>query len=73
MLCWTQPHLPRHQRQMWDGRSLRSQRVLVRCYHGLGDTVQFIRFMPQLRQIASEVTVWCQPQLIPLLPRAWAV
>jgi hypothetical protein len=66
----TQQHLPRHLQQIWDGRSLHSKRVLVRCYHGLGDTVQFIRFMPQLRQIAREVTVWCQPPLIPLLKTA---
>src|SRR4051794_39175410 len=66
----TQHHLPRHLQQIWDGRSLRSKRVLVRCYHGLGDTVQFIRFMPQLKQVAREVTVWCQSQLIPLLQTA---
>jgi hypothetical protein len=58
---------------IWDGSPLHSKRVLVRCYHGLGDTVQFIRFMPQLRQIASEVSVWCQPQLIPLLQTAHGI
>jgi hypothetical protein len=63
----THSYVPRHLQAIWDGRSLESKRVLVRCYHGLGDTVQFIRFMPQLREIASEVLVWCQPQLIPLL------
>jgi hypothetical protein len=66
----TQHHLPRHLQQIWDGRSLRSKRVLVRCYHGLGDTVQFVRFMPQLKQVAREVTVWCQSPLIPLLQTA---
>lgn len=66
----TQHHLPRHLQQIWDGRSLHAKRVLVRCYHGLGDTVQFVRFMPQLRQVAREVTVWCQSQLIPLLQTA---
>ena len=62
----TQPSVPRHLQTIWDGSPLHSKRVLVRCYHGLGDTVQFIRFMPQLRQIANEVSVWCQPKLIPL-------
>lgn len=66
----TRPTAPRHLQTIWDGRPLHSKRVLVRCYHGLGDTVQFIRFMPQLRQIASEVSVWCQPKLIPLLQTA---
>jgi hypothetical protein len=60
-------HAPRHLQAVWDGRSLRGQRVLVRCYHGLGDTIQFIRFLPKLREIAAEVTIWAQPALIPLL------
>lgn len=65
--CW---HLPRHQQWVWDGTPLDGKRVLVRCYHGLGDTVQFIRFLPRVTEIAAEVTVWAQPALIPLLETA---
>ncbi|HEV7266062.1 MAG TPA: hypothetical protein VGN83_14245 [Falsiroseomonas sp.] len=61
---WT---LPRHLQPVWDGTPLAGRRVLVRCYHGLGDTIQFIRFVPALQAIAREVTVWAQPMLIPLL------
>lgn len=61
---------PRHLQRIWRGESLTGKRVLVRCYHGLGDTIQFIRFMPALRAIASEVTVWCQPELLELLRHA---
>jgi hypothetical protein len=60
---------PRHLQAIWDGRSLRNRRVLVRCYHGLGDTVQFIRFIKPLRKIARQVAVWMQPKLLPLLER----
>src|SRR4051812_44087459 len=63
-LCW---HLPRHEQYVWDGRPLAGKRVLVRCYHGLGDTIQFIRYAPLLKSIAAEVSVWAQPPLIPLL------
>jgi hypothetical protein len=59
--------LPRHLQWVWDGSPLTGKRVLVRCYHGLGDTVQFIRFIPILRRRAAHVTVWAQPQLLPLL------
>jgi len=62
--------LPRHLQPVWNGAPVDSQRVLVRCYHGLGDTVQFIRFAPLLRRRAAEVTVWAQPALIPLLRTA---
>ena len=62
--CW---HLPRHKQWLWDGRSLDGQRVLVHCYHGLGDTAQFIRYVPRLREVAREVIVWVQPALVSLV------
>jgi hypothetical protein len=64
---------PRHEQRIWRGEDLRSRRGLVRCYHGLGDTIQFVRFMPELREIADEVIVWCQPQLLPLIERVAGV
>lgn len=59
--------LPRHLQWIWDGRPLDGRRVLVRCYHGLGDTIQFIRYIPMLRAVAAEVIVWAQPPLLTLL------
>ena len=58
---------PRHFQSIWRGEPLDGKRVLIRCYHGLGDTIQFIRFVPAVRAVAREVTVWVQPPLIPLL------
>ena len=60
-------HLPRHEQPVWDGTPLDGKRVLIRCYHGLGDTIQFIRFAPLVKQVATDVIVWAQPALIPLL------
>jgi hypothetical protein len=62
--------VPRHQQVIWNGASLQGKRVLVRCYHGLGDTIQFIRYIPLLKAIAAHVTVWAQPSLITLLSTA---
>ncbi|MBE7171328.1 MAG: ADP-heptose--LPS heptosyltransferase [Williamsia sp.] len=62
--CW---HLPRHVQWIWNGEPLHGKRVLVRCYHGLGDTIQFIRYMHLLKAIAAKVIVWAQAPLIPLL------
>jgi hypothetical protein len=63
-------HLPRHQQPVWDGTPLAGKRVLIRCYHGLGDTLQFIRYAPMLRAVAAGVDVWAQPELVPLLRTA---
>ncbi len=61
---WT---LPRHEQWIWDGRTFEGKRVLVRCYHGLGDTIQFARFLPLLGGIAASVVVLAQSSLLPLL------
>jgi hypothetical protein len=58
---------PRHLQAVWDGTPLDGRRVLLRCYHGLGDTIQFVRFAPLVHARASELTAWAQPALIPLL------
>lgn len=61
-------HLPRHLQLIWNGKtSLEGKRVLIRCYHGLGDTIQFIRYVPVVNKIASETITWVQPELIQLL------
>ena len=61
------PTLPYHLRWVWDGTPPDQRRVLVRCYHGLGDTLQFARFLPALRARAAHVTLEAQPELCPLL------
>ena len=66
-------HLPRHEQWIWDGSPLNGRRVLVRCYHGLGDTLQFIRYASLLREIGAEATFWVQPALIPLLRTVRAI
>jgi len=61
------PAQPYHLRWLWDGTPLDGSDVLVRCYHGLGDTLQFARYLPALRQRAARVTLEVQPELIPLM------
>jgi len=58
---------PRHLQRIWRGEELRNRRVLVRCYHGLGDTIQFARFLPPLAALSRELSVWCQPELLSLI------
>jgi hypothetical protein len=53
--------------RFWDGAPLHGKRVLIRCLHGLGDTIQFIRYVPPLRRIAASVTIEAQPKLKGLL------
>ncbi|MBY9061505.1 hypothetical protein K7957_00975 [Sphingomonas yunnanensis] len=61
------PRLPYHQRWVWDGRPVDLADVLVRCYHGLGDTLQFARYLPALALRAKSVTVEAPARLHSLL------
>jgi hypothetical protein len=61
------PALPYHRRWVWDGTPLAGRDVLVRCYHGLGDTIQFARFLPALAGRARVVTVEAPARLVPLI------
>ena len=67
------PRVPYHLRWVWDGRPWRGRRVLVRCYHGLGDTLQFARLLPLLARDAASVTLEAQLELLPLLRHVQAV
>lgn len=64
---------PRHLQYVWRGGALRDKRVLVRCYHGLGDTIQFIRFAAPLRNLARHTVFWVQPELLALARTARGV
>jgi len=64
---------PRHLQRIWRGEELRNRRVLVRCYHGLGDTIQFARFLQPLAALTRELSVWCQPEVLSLIERVEGV
>lgn len=52
--------------RMWTGESLKDRRIIVRCLHGYGDAIQFLRYAPQLRSLAAEVTYEVPPALYEL-------
>ena len=61
------PALPYHQRWVWTGEPLAGRHVLVRCYHGLGDTLQFARLLPMLRPHVVSITLEAPAALLGLL------
>lgn len=58
----------------WSGQPLKGKRLLVSAEQGLGDMIQFTRFIPRLKALEpAEILVECQPELTRLLERVEGV
>ncbi len=49
--------------RFWQGEPLEGKRVMLRCLHGFGDAVQFLRYAPRLREVCSCLIVEVPPRL----------
>ena len=54
---WTLPNkaLPSLQRPRWDGSPLAGKTILVYAEQGLGDTIQFVRYLPLVKERGGNV------------------
>lgn len=50
----------------WDGAEAPEKTILVHAEQGLGDTIQFARFLPAVRALTGRVVFRVQPALAPL-------
>jgi Flp pilus assembly protein TadD len=53
--------------ETWRGPGRRGERVLVLNDHGLGDTIQFFRYLPLMTAAGADATFVCPPRLRRLL------
>lgn len=53
--------------QFWEGSPLNGKTILLRAEQGFGDTLQFVRYAPQVKAKGGRVVLECQPQLKRLL------
>lgn len=59
---------PRHFPQpLWDGSPLRGKTILIHAEQGIGDTFQFVRYVPLVEQSGATVLLECEKALLPLL------
>ena len=52
--------------RLWNGEDLNGARLIVRCLHGLGDTVQMLQYAPHLHARAASVLFEVPPPLLNL-------
>jgi Tetratricopeptide repeat/Glycosyltransferase family 9 (heptosyltransferase) len=51
----------------WDGSPLAGRRIILYAEQGLGDTIQFLRFIPLVQKRGGQVLLFVQPELHRLL------
>ncbi len=56
--------------QPWDGRALDGKRILLWAEQGLGDVLQFVRYVPRVVERGGRPVVWAPRNLHPLLADA---
>jgi tetratricopeptide (TPR) repeat protein len=65
----TKPYVPPRTfpKPRWDGSDLTSRTILLHWEQGMGDTIQFIRYVPMVLQRGGRVILDCQQELLELL------
>lgn len=67
-LAFTAGHLfPTNGAREWEGQSLNDKSLLVWHEQGIGDSLQFCRYLPVVARMAGGVVFRCQPELAALL------
>jgi hypothetical protein len=66
---WSQAGLrpPAFAQPRWDGSPLNGKTILIYAEQGLGDTIQFARFIPHVKELGGRVILACQPALLRVL------
>jgi Flp pilus assembly protein TadD len=74
---WLRSGMPRRRslgKPLWLGEyPLGRRTILVHAEQGLGDTIQFVRYVPQLAKGGAKVVLEVQPELVQLLARVEGV
>jgi tetratricopeptide (TPR) repeat protein len=67
---WRHAKMPVLGAPLWDGQPLGDRTLLLWSEQGLGETIQFVRFAPQLRAFAGRIILACHPALVRLMTTA---
>lgn len=74
---WDVPELAmsrnRFAKPRWDGSDLRGKTILLYGEQGFGDTIQFVRYIPRVREMGAKIVLGCQSELARLLKQVEGV
>ncbi len=63
---WRKAYPFRFNRPRWEGLPFKAKRLLVHCEQGLGDTLQFVRYLPLVKTLGGSLIFETTPTLKPL-------
>jgi len=68
---WKLPEItaPPYAQPRWDGSVKPESTILLEAEQGLGDTIQFVRYVPLVKERVGKVVLRCQNPLAPLLKK----
>ncbi len=55
------------QQPMWNGSHLKGKTILIHTEQGVGDNIQFVRYLPMVQAMGGRVIFECLPELIHVL------
>jgi tetratricopeptide (TPR) repeat protein len=61
--CEDSPALGNLAQPLWEGRPLEGRTILLHAEQGLGDAIQFIRYLPLVEQRGGRLVILCHTQL----------
>lgn len=74
---WRRKNVPwprrRFSQPRWDGADLHGRTIYLHAEQSIGDTIQFIRFLPMVARRGGKMIVECQPSLRRLFEGNWDV
>ena len=65
--------MPQGTAPLWTGEPLNGKKILIHAEQGLGDTIQFARFIPLVKNLGGVVIVLAERRLMRLVARTWGV
>jgi tetratricopeptide (TPR) repeat protein len=53
--------------KLWQGEDIHGKTLFIYAEQGLGDTLQFVRFLPRVARLGARIIFDCQPELLRLM------
>jgi Tfp pilus assembly protein PilF/ADP-heptose:LPS heptosyltransferase len=60
-------HIPNWHQPIWDGSEFTGKKLFIHAEQGLGDMIQFVRYIPLVANRGGKIILQCHKELLPLI------